>query len=719
MGCGDTLALTTLYCLVCCKIKELRARTQTYIRTPTRDEPPIFTVTGVKDKVLIAAQEIREMAAHFTGIRDARRPRPNNPNEVHLKMPLETGLVGLVVGTRGATIKKIQEESGAYIVTPNRNENENHISTFSIRGQPHEVKKAEALIKEHINSRITPRDGFGGVMGRHRAESSQRAVLSSPPPPTNGFAAGNSMHSPPLGNSFNGIGSSSASLAANPDNGYGAHNGFGSRHSHNGPSTSMANGFGNDHGGDMGRPDRFSHGFFVPGMDTRASTGSLGSDPVNGSGSSSRSSALNGAGQGTGSSSFSSSTSSLSSNSSGLSSGVNGRVGPGSSARSPDRWNGATYGMGRNGERTNGTTGGSAVFGDWNHNLPIGRNGAFSHMFNSPLNGSSLARHDNAGLGPSTNGGGFISEMVSKRNGHATYNGATYNGATYNGATTYNGAGYNGASYNGARRDSGSYSYTEGGFGGSPFASSTPLNPGTASHLQNGMASGSGPFDGDGLSDEWSRLQNSSSFPRAYRRVSTEEQYPPLPFPGASGGSCGGGPTVSGLNGVDMFSHAGVDPLVPLTTSMNHFAPIGLSTTSSFRSDPSTSLTSAFPGSVLGGSSLLQQQQQQQQSDLWAAPGSSNGHSHHAFHDTGSKPLQEGDSGPLDLSTPFSCLRFTTAEQKHSSTTTTSIENACQEKSADTLDTEKDVSQQEMEEEKKREGADLEQKEEEVEHKSL
>lgn len=52
-----------------CKIKALRAKTNTYIKTPARGEEPVFVVTGTKEEVAAAKKEILSAAEHFTTIR--------------------------------------------------------------------------------------------------------------------------------------------------------------------------------------------------------------------------------------------------------------------------------------------------------------------------------------------------------------------------------------------------------------------------------------------------------------------------------------------------------------------------------------------------------------------------------------------------------------------------------------------------------------------------
>jgi hypothetical protein len=52
-----------------CKIKALRAKTNTYIKTPVRGDEPVFIITGRKEDVHIAKKEILSAAEHFSQIR--------------------------------------------------------------------------------------------------------------------------------------------------------------------------------------------------------------------------------------------------------------------------------------------------------------------------------------------------------------------------------------------------------------------------------------------------------------------------------------------------------------------------------------------------------------------------------------------------------------------------------------------------------------------------
>jgi hypothetical protein len=63
-----SLSLSIGICLGC-KIKALRTKTNTYIKTPVRGDQPVFIITGRKEDVYIAKKEILSAADHFSQIR--------------------------------------------------------------------------------------------------------------------------------------------------------------------------------------------------------------------------------------------------------------------------------------------------------------------------------------------------------------------------------------------------------------------------------------------------------------------------------------------------------------------------------------------------------------------------------------------------------------------------------------------------------------------------
>ncbi|ELU03986.1 hypothetical protein CAPTEDRAFT_92417, partial [Capitella teleta] len=139
-----------------CKIKALRAKTNTYIRTPVRGEAPVFVVTGRKEDVSLAKKEILSAAEHFSQIRASRRnnssgsmhgpPSPGTPGQVTIQVRVPYRVVGLVVGPKGATIKRIQQQAQTYIVTPSRDKE----PIFEVTGLPDNVEKARREIENHI-----------------------------------------------------------------------------------------------------------------------------------------------------------------------------------------------------------------------------------------------------------------------------------------------------------------------------------------------------------------------------------------------------------------------------------------------------------------------------------------------------------------------------------------------------------------------------------------
>jgi len=121
----------------------------------------VFVVTGRKDDVQCAKREILSAAEHFSQIRASRRnssvssitsngmsgpPSPNAPGQVTIQVRVPYRVVGLVVGPKGATIKRIQQQTHTYIVTPSRDKE----PVFEVTGLPDNVEKARGEIESHI-----------------------------------------------------------------------------------------------------------------------------------------------------------------------------------------------------------------------------------------------------------------------------------------------------------------------------------------------------------------------------------------------------------------------------------------------------------------------------------------------------------------------------------------------------------------------------------------
>uniref|UniRef100_A0A1A7Y164 Mex-3 homolog C n=1 Tax=Iconisemion striatum TaxID=60296 RepID=A0A1A7Y164_9TELE len=150
-----------------CKIKALRAKTNTYIKTPVRGEQPVFVVTGRKEDVAMAKREILSAADHFSLIRASRNKTgplsavntlgtPSLPGQTTIQVRVPYRVVGLVVGPKGATIKRIQQQTHTYIVTPSRDKE----PVFEVTGMPENVDRAREEIEAHIALRT---GSCGGV----------------------------------------------------------------------------------------------------------------------------------------------------------------------------------------------------------------------------------------------------------------------------------------------------------------------------------------------------------------------------------------------------------------------------------------------------------------------------------------------------------------------------------------------------------------------------
>lgn len=122
-------------------------------------------VTGRKEDVASAKREILSAAEHFSQIRAQRKnnltgsaggPGPNAhiPGQTTIQVRVPYRVVGLVVGPKGATIKRIQQQTNTYIITPSRDKE----PIFEVTGLPESVETAKKEIEAHIAMRT------GGVI---------------------------------------------------------------------------------------------------------------------------------------------------------------------------------------------------------------------------------------------------------------------------------------------------------------------------------------------------------------------------------------------------------------------------------------------------------------------------------------------------------------------------------------------------------------------------
>lgn len=138
-----------------------------------RGEEPVFVVTGRKEDVGLAKREILSAAEHFSQIRASRKNNinstlafgqivANTPGQTTISVRVPYRVVGLVVGPKGATIKRIQQQTHTYIVTPSRDKE----PVFEVTGLPENVDAARKEIEAHIALRTGsgPYDALDGAL---------------------------------------------------------------------------------------------------------------------------------------------------------------------------------------------------------------------------------------------------------------------------------------------------------------------------------------------------------------------------------------------------------------------------------------------------------------------------------------------------------------------------------------------------------------------------
>ncbi|TMS09481.1 RNA-binding protein MEX3D [Larimichthys crocea] len=161
----------------------------------------------------MAKREIVSAAEHFSMIRASRCKAgapggggggslpgpPHLPGQTTIQVRVPYRVVGLVVGPKGATIKRIQQQTHTYIVTPSREKD----PVFEVTGMPENVDRAREEIETHITLRTgtfvdlqgdndfhsngtdVSLEGLGALAGGLGASLWSRATghHSAPPPP--------------------------------------------------------------------------------------------------------------------------------------------------------------------------------------------------------------------------------------------------------------------------------------------------------------------------------------------------------------------------------------------------------------------------------------------------------------------------------------------------------------------------------------------------------
>ncbi|CAH2012903.1 unnamed protein product, partial [Acanthoscelides obtectus] len=147
--------------------KHLYQNASTWRRTSVRSDRPQRGCSQSEEGNPSAAE-------HFSQIRASRKnnlaglgsgastppgPPANIPGHVTIQVRVPYRVVGLVVGPKGATIKRIQHQTHTYIVTPSRDKE----PVFEVTGLPESVEAARREIEAHIAMRTG--NAAGGLNG--------------------------------------------------------------------------------------------------------------------------------------------------------------------------------------------------------------------------------------------------------------------------------------------------------------------------------------------------------------------------------------------------------------------------------------------------------------------------------------------------------------------------------------------------------------------------
>lgn len=131
----------------------------------------MFVVTGRPEDVAEVKNEILSAAEHFSQIRATRRiaasgdllrlPATGLIEQVREKVAVPFWVVGLVVGPKGTTIRRIQQDTQTYIITPGKERE----PVFEIIGSTENVARARQEIESYIALRMKPRQSYASLNG--------------------------------------------------------------------------------------------------------------------------------------------------------------------------------------------------------------------------------------------------------------------------------------------------------------------------------------------------------------------------------------------------------------------------------------------------------------------------------------------------------------------------------------------------------------------------
>lgn len=109
-------------------------------------EDPVFELSGRKQNVEMAKELILKEEVAFSKSLYNRACNFKEGDRRMLNLYLPSRYIGLVVGKKGSSIKRIMEMSNTTIVTPKVNT----INIFEVFGTHSQIQKAVELIKMHI-----------------------------------------------------------------------------------------------------------------------------------------------------------------------------------------------------------------------------------------------------------------------------------------------------------------------------------------------------------------------------------------------------------------------------------------------------------------------------------------------------------------------------------------------------------------------------------------
>merc|ERR1712000_451064 len=148
-------------------LQKLRAQSGAYIEVPKDAMEPCANVIGRPENVAEAKRLILEILYP-----KKNRDEDKEPQGTRVKFPVKKEAYGRIIGKKGATLKKLQQEFNVRIVLPHQGDSSNIVEVFG------EIDNIQNAVKR-IHELASAKQNFGGNNSQKRRNQQSNRPTSN------------------------------------------------------------------------------------------------------------------------------------------------------------------------------------------------------------------------------------------------------------------------------------------------------------------------------------------------------------------------------------------------------------------------------------------------------------------------------------------------------------------------------------------------------------